>query len=341
MIKLLHKRPALGLAALTVGLAAATAGLGASAGVAGPAPCQTKNARTGIEYKGASALTNAITDAVSGDTISIWGTCYGNFRVNQNLTLRGQGKNATLDGNKQGRVLRIGGGTTTIRDLTITNGQTTSLGGGIYVITAAVLMNVGVVGNAAGTNNFGGGIEADFHSSLTLINSTVSGNTAGGSGGIDMFMAKASLTNSTVSGNHATGAATDGCLFGGVIYSCAGGIWNYHGTLALTNSVVSGNAADYRGGGMRNDATLDAGGTPTDGITILSGTTRLTSNTAGNQGGGIWANVAKGVFAADGTATYADPITAATLPAWTGSVAGNAPDQCSPALTIGSTTCAT
>lgn len=340
-MRILRKRSAFGLAAFTAGLAAATAGLVASAAVAGPAPCQTKNVRTGIEYKGASALTNAITAAASGDTINIWGTCYGNFRVNQDLTLRGQGKNATLDGNRQGRVLRIGGGTVTVRDLTITNGQTTSLGGGIYVGTAAVLTNVRVAGNSAGTNNFGGGIEADFHSSLTLVDSTVSGNTAGGSGGIDMFMAKASLTNSTVSGNHATGATTDGCAFGGTFYSCAGGIWNYHGTLALTNSIVSANTAAYRGGGMRNDATLDGAGNPTDGITILSGSTKISSNTAGDQGGGIWANVAKGIFAADGTATYPDPITAATLPAWTGSVTGNNPDQCFPAVTIGSTACGT
>jgi hypothetical protein len=329
----------LGFAAITTGLAAATAALVASAAVAGPPPCQTKNVQTGIEYKGASALTDAIAQAGSGNTITIWGTCYGNFRVNQDLTLRGQGKNATLDGNQQGRVLRIGGGTVTVRDLTITNGKTTSLGGGVYVGTAAVLINVLVTGNAAGANNFGGGIEADFHSSLTLVNSTVSGNTAGGSGGIDMFMAKASLVNSTVTGNHATGATTDGCLFDGVIYSCAGGIWNYHGTLALTNSSVSGNDAAYRGGGMRNDATLDGGGNPTDGITLLAGTSAIRSNTAGNQGGGIWANVAKGVFAADGTAAYTDPISGATLPAWTGSIAGNTPDQCSPTLTIGSTTC--
>jgi large repetitive protein len=335
------KRSAFGLAALTLGLATVTAALIASAAVAAPPPCQTKNVRTGIEYKGASALANAITDAASGDTINIWGTCYGNFRVNQTLTLSGKGKNATLDGNQTGRVLRIGGGTVTARDLRITNGKTTSLGGGIYVGTAAVLINVLVVGNEGGANNFGGGIEADFHSSLTLINSTVSGNTAGGSGGIDIFMAEVSLTNSTVSGNHATGATTDGCAFDSVIYSCAGGIWNYHGALALTNSVVGDNTADYRGGGMRNDATLDAGGNPTDGITILSGTTKISFNTAGNQGGGIWANVANGVFAADGTATYTDPISGATLPAWTGSITGNTPDQCSPTLTIGSTTCGT
>jgi nitrous oxidase accessory protein NosD len=135
-----HKRPALGLAALIAGVAAASTVLVTSAAVAAPPPCQAKNVGTGVEYKGASALANAIVAASAGDTISVWGTCYGNFRVNQDLTLRGQGKNATLDGNKQGRVLRIGGGTVTVRDLEITNGQTTSLGGGIYVGTAAVLI---------------------------------------------------------------------------------------------------------------------------------------------------------------------------------------------------------
>jgi len=179
-----------------------------------------------VEYKGASALSSAITEAASGDTISIWGTCYGNFTVDKDLTLRGQAKNATLDGNKQGRVLRINAGTTNIRNLTITNGQTSSLGGGIYVATAAVLVNVVVTGNSAGPTQFGGGIEADG-SSLTLIDSTVSGNTAGGSGGIDMFRAKATLINSTVTGNRATRApstVSDGCNFAGLYYSCAGGI---------------------------------------------------------------------------------------------------------------------
>ncbi len=316
MVQIRGRRTVLGPAAFALGLVAISVVLIAPAAVAGPPPCQTKNVRTGVEYKGASSLTTAIADAASGDTISIWGTCYGNFIVGKDLTLRGKGKNATLDGNKLGRVLRINSGTTSIRDLTITNGQTTSLGGGIYARpgTTAVLVNVLVTGNAAGANNFGGGIEADENSRVTLIDSTVSGNTAGGSGGIDMFFSKVSLINSSVTANEATGATSDGCLFDGVIRSCAGGIWNYHGRLALTNSTVSGNTADYRGGGMRNDATLESG-TPTDGITILSGTTKISSNTAGNQGGGIWANTNAGVFAADGTTTYKDPISGATLSA--------------------------
>jgi hypothetical protein len=176
----------------------------------------------------------------------------------------------------------------------------------------------------------------------------VSGNSAGSSGGIDMFRAKATLVNSTVTGNHATRAPSadpDGCGFGDplVLYACAGGIWNYQGTLALVNSSVSGNTAAFRGGGIASYVRF-VSGNPVSGLTLLSGTTSIASNTAGDQGGGIWANTAIssttiGGVAADGTATYKDPITGSTLPAWTGSVSGNAPDQCSPALTIRSATC--
>jgi predicted outer membrane repeat protein len=333
--------------AVALGLAASSIMLVAPAAVAGPAPCQTKNVRTGVEYKGASSVATAITAAAPGDTIAIWGTCYGNFTVGKDLTLRGQGKNATLNGNQQGRVLRINAGTTNIRNLTITGGQTAGLGGGIYVVSAAVLVDVVVTGNSAGATQFGGGIEADG-SSLTLIDSTVSGNTAGSSGGIDMFRAKATLINSTVTGNHATrapGTEPDGCGFGDplVIYSCAGGIWNYQGTLALVDSTVSGNTAAYRGGGLASYVRF-VSGNPVSGLTILSGTASISSNTAADRGGGIWANTTFasttiGVVAADGTATYKDPIGGSTLPAWTGSISGNTPDQCSPTLTIGGATC--
>jgi hypothetical protein len=342
---------ACGIAASALAAVALAAALVAPAAVAAP-PCHTKNVGTDTEYKGPSSLADAIADASAGDTVRVWGTCHGNFVIAKDLTLQGKGGTPTLDGDQAGRVLRISSGTTTLRDLKITNGKTSSLGGGIYVGTAAVLDHVLVTGNAAGLNSFGGGIEADFHSRLTLVDSDVSGNTAGSSGGIDMFMATASITDSTVSGNEATGATTDGCLFD-VIRTCAGGIWNYHGTLALTDSNVTGNSAGYRGGGMRNDATF-AGGVPTDGVTILAGSAAITSNTAGDQGGGIWASgrVANStpppatlpfdpngsVQAADGT-TAEDPISGDTLPQWTGSISGNSPDQCFPALTIGTFSC--
>lgn len=331
---------------LALGLVVLGAVIYAPLAGAGPAPCQTKNVRTGIEYKGASSLASAITAANASDTIGVWGTCYGNFTAGRDLTLQGQGKNATLDGDKQGTVLSINAGTTTIRDLTITNGHTAGAGGGIYVVTSAVLVNVRVSGNSAGEKLFGGGIEADFGSSVRLINSEVSGNSAGSSGGIDMFRASVYLNHSTVSGNHATrdaGADPDGCGFGTTVYSCGGGIWNYQGTLILVDSTVSGNTAAYRGGGVVNYVRF-VGGFPTTGLTVLSGSTSIRSNDASDAGGGIYANSdvhssTYGVVAADGTATFLDPISGAALPAWTGSVSGNTDDQCSPTLTIGSTTC--
>jgi hypothetical protein len=343
--------------ALMVALMAPTAS-------ATPPPCQTKNQRTGVEYKGASALATAITAAAGGDTINVWGTCFGNFALNKDLTLQGRGRGATLDGNQTGRVLNITTGTTaTIRALTITNGRRDGLGGGIYVRpdATAVLVDSAVTGNTGGAKSIGGGIEADEGSSLWLMRSVVSGNSAGSSG-IDMFFATVSLIDSRVTGNHATRppgpreTGADGCGFGDplVLYACAGGIWNYHGTLALTNTTVSSNTAAYRGGGLRTDATLDAG-SPIDGITTLSGSTAITSNTAANQGGGIWAAARvpdpahPGEFlpadpngtvqAADGTASHTDPISGATLPAWIGSLSGNTPDQCFPTLTLGTHSC--
>jgi hypothetical protein len=339
------------LAAVAVALVAIAVTFVVPAAVGGQPSCAVSNTRN---HKGFSSLQQAVDAAKAGDTLEVKGTCVGSTTVDRDITLSGVTNNAfpgppTLDGNAQGRVLSINSGTTTIRNLTITNGRTTGLGGGIYVATAAVLIDVLVTGNSAGATQIGGGIEADLGSKLTLVDSTVSGNTAGSSGGIDMFRATATLINSSVTANHATRAPSsepDGCGFGDplVVYSCAGGIWNYQGTLALVDSTVSGNTAAYRGGGIASYVRFFANGTPRSGLTILSGVTSIGSNTASDRGGGIWANTAIssstiGVVAADGTATYRDPIAGSTLPAWTGAVSGNTPDQCSPVLTIGSTTC--
>src|SRR5262245_59647076 len=322
----------------------------APAGGAASPTCAVSNVRTHKDYGSVQAAADA---AKAGDTLEVKGTCVGTTSVQRNIALQGVTNkafpgNPTLDGNEQVTVLTITGGTTTIRGLTITNGRTSGLGGGVYVASAAVLDDVLVTGNSAGAVQFGGGIEADSGSSLTLIDSTVSGNSAGSSGGIDMFRAKATLINSTVTGNHATRAAGPtgtggGCTFDDVDYACAGGIWNYQGTLALVDSAVTENTAVYRGGGIVSYVRI-VGGNPVSGLTILSGTTSISSNTALDSGGGIFVNnpittSTVGVHAADGTATYKDPITGTTLPSWTGGVSGNTPDQCSASLTIGSTIC--
>jgi nitrous oxidase accessory protein NosD len=315
------RRKSLSLVSTLLAIAAVVAAFCTPAALAGPRTCVAQNAGTTTEY---GDLAAAIAAASAGDTINVSGTCHGNFQIDKNLTFQGQGSNPTLDGDYAFRVLTITTGTTTIHDLKIQHGQMTgrfpeNAGGGIYVGSAAVLDNVVVSENSVDPNNFGGGIEADLGSMLTLTDSTVKENVAGSSGGIDMFRAKASLIRSVVTDNTAKQASIDGCAFGDNVYSCAGGVWNYQGTLALTDSAITGNRGGYRGGGIRNDVRL--------------------------SGGGIWTNAATGldanggIRAADGTATYLDPVSNTTLPAWTGSVFGNHPDQCSPAIVIGTVSC--
>ncbi len=302
--------------------------------IAGPPACHTKNVRTGIEYEGATPLATAITAANAGDTINVWGTCKGNFTVSKSLTLKGQNKNAILDGNKSGTVLHITDGTTTVDGLKITNGVADvsspdnggdcCVGGGIAVsgdTAGARVLNSLVTGNSASL--FGGGIDVD-EGTLTLVNSTVSSNTADqGSGGIDTDFGTVSLTGSTVSGNTVTNGS-------------AGGIWSFGATLTLNNSTISGNSASNpsstlaRGGGIRNQSELNDNGTSdpsddtvkTQATLTLSGTTTIKGNQA-EQGGGISNRPLSTVLASN----------------WTGSISGNTPDQCNPTLTIGTTIC--
>jgi hypothetical protein len=80
---------------------------------------------------------------------------------------------------------------------------------------------------------------------LTLNNSTVSGNTASGSnvlGGGILNQGALTITNSTISGNTVSGQGSDG-----------GGIANGPNSMVtLTNSTISGNTSSSKGGGISN-----------------------------------------------------------------------------------------
>jgi hypothetical protein len=97
---------------------------------------------------------------------------------------------------------------------------------------------------------------------LTLSNSTVSGNSAFLGGGI-VNLGTLTLNNSTVSGNSA---------------DTGGGIVNF-GTLSLNNSTVSGNSAGGDGGGIYNFAFAD---------TLSISNSTVSGNSASGKGGGIY-----------------------------------------------------
>ncbi len=123
-------------------------------------------------------------------------------------------------------------GDTTITNSIIRNnisaGGVFSNGGGIENFGDLTIMNSTISGNSGGN---GGGIFNQFAPApgLTLINSTVSGNTATFGGGIRNQFSAATLNNSTISNN--TGSS-DG-----------GGIWHdgAPGVVNVKNTIIAGN----------------------------------------------------------------------------------------------------
>jgi hypothetical protein len=162
----------------------------------------------------------------------------------------------TVDGGNVFRVFHATSGTSTLDSLTIAKGygvnrdapSTPGKGGGLFISSGATVhvTDSTLSGNAAG-NTFGESPPATFGGAVfnagtvTLSNSTLSGNSARSGGGL-YNAGTATLTNTTLSGNRAT-------EFGG-------GVVNYTGdTLTLINSTISGNTATFGGGGVFNNGT--------------------------------------------------------------------------------------
>jgi hypothetical protein len=222
------------------------------------------------------AAINQANTAAGADVINFTGSIFkdaipdqitltsGQLTISSDITITGTGASKlSISGNNNSRVFGITSGNVTISGLLITQGNASgNSGGGISNSGTLTLKNSTISGNTAG---FGGGI-ANF-GTLTLNNSTVSGNTAGGrnfssGGGIENSFGTLTLNNSTVSGNTATNG---------------GGISNFGGTLTLKSSTISGNTA-INGGGIYNFGTLVLKNS------ILSG------NKATSAGGGIYNN---------------------------------------------------
>jgi predicted outer membrane repeat protein len=146
----------------------------------------------------------------------------------------------------------------TIKDSTVRRNISSGSGGGIATSGTLTVTNSTISGNTA--FSFGGGIEAN---TVTLTNSMVSGNTAATDNAGGISAGTAILTNSTVSGNSAFGTG--------------GGIAAF--TATLNRSTVSGNTAGIDGGGIRA-------------VTATLTNSTVSGNTAQGNGGGIWATTA-------------------------------------------------
>jgi PA domain len=359
----MHRRSLL-LALTLAALAAATLAISAPTMGASPPSCAVSNTRT---HKGYDSLQAATAAAKAGDTVEVKGTCVGNTTVGKNIRITGVTNNAfpgppTLDGGGTGTVLQVASGTkTTIDGLTITNGA--SLLNGVFQVGATAVNYVSIGGSilpaTSGTEDYvfvgracnGDPLQADPSGKVALIirgtcffsdkgaNVAAAGATAavifnnptqpGAFPQAVQLVNPVSIPVVGISNAPGTAMGASGQLSWTNTTSfpqgCRGGGICNSGTLALVNSLLSGNLGTY-GGGVRNEGTL-----------TLAGST-IISNNRGTFGGGI-NSTAGSVQAANGTSTYPDPITGATLPAWTGSVSGNFLLNCDPTITLGTGTC--
>lgn len=186
----------------------------------------------------------------------------GNMKLVRSLVSR------NVSGTDGGGIFMAGDSVLTVTDSTVRRNIAAGDGGGIFAgesvgVSAgtATLINSTVSGNSAGNN--GGGISAF---TATLTRSTVSGNAAADfGGGIAAFTA--TLTGSTISDNavrntdsqgggiSAGGATLTNCTVNGNTCGFLGGGIR-GGTATLTNCTVSGNSAASGGGIGATNATL-------------------------------------------------------------------------------------
>jgi hypothetical protein len=198
-------------------------------------------------------LQNDINSAPYGATIVINGVCFGNYTVSgRTLTLLGGSFGAGLNGRGTGTTLVVEyGADVTVRNLTITNGNSPD-GGGVDVYESTLTMtNSTVKGNRSA---IGGGIRVEGNSSVSLTGVTVTRNQADyEGGGIAVGESELSMTASTVSLNKVTGS---GLEYGG------GGIWLGTANALLTSTKVTTNTSSDYGGGIADYGACQAIQTP-------------------------------------------------------------------------------
>ena len=233
---------------LTLGLLAGVLPLGAATHIV-----------TNTSDSGPGSLRQAIAQASAGDTIqfslpnpSTITLTSGELLLDKNLTITGPGAaQLAVSGNQPSRLFEIGAGATvTLSGLTMENGYDTSDygGGGLLNHGTLTLINSTVAGNSVDSavgneNSDGGGLYND--GTLTLTNSTITGNSAAEGGGL-YNDGPLTLTNSTIAGNTAT--------YGGGLFNSSGDAGN-QGALTLKSTLLAGNGSggncyfDSRSGG--------------------------------------------------------------------------------------------
>ncbi|MBI4732327.1 MAG: sortase [Chloroflexi bacterium] len=251
--------------------------------------------REAIIAANAAAGNDTITVPAGTYTLTIAGTgedatATGDLDITSNITINGAGAGSTIIqagtigypgvANGIDRVFHVTGAfTVNISGVTVRNGSVAGAtdGGGLYNDGGTLtITNSTFSGNSTSGGN-GGGL-FNFFGSTTMNNSTFSSNSAsdpsfggGGNGGGLFNTGNLTVTNSTFSGNSASDPS-----FGG------GGIYSDFGTVTISNSTFSSNTTAGSGGGLLN--TFDSSSTITN--STFSGNGASASNGGGSRQGG-------------------------------------------------------
>jgi hypothetical protein len=298
--------PATTFGTFSVGISAITTVTSA----ADDGPGTLRQALADINLAGAPATINFDTMGVfaSAQTITL---TTGELSVGQSVTLIGTGVNQlTISGNVNSRIFNIFNSDKLINftasNLTIRDGkqfESTNDGGAIYnngealVLNNVVLVNnstagsggaiysqggtvnltqvVGDGNSATGRAGTGGFLFINTGGTVSLAQSSITGNTSFAGGGA-FYIAGAStitLDRSTVANNHSLGNS-----FGGGFYMGAGT------TLTASNTTISRNSASLSGGGIRlSNVTITL-----DSCTVAENVARNRTPSGVSGGGGIY-----------------------------------------------------
>ncbi|HEX6014548.1 MAG TPA: right-handed parallel beta-helix repeat-containing protein, partial [Geminicoccaceae bacterium] len=183
----------------------------------------------------AAADTIRFATGLEGQTLVLTG---GELTLSRDVRIDGDrnddGQAVTLDGNDNGRLLRITGGGTDVAlaDLTLTNGQTDQDGGAIFLDGRSLRLDGCTIRDCRTTdaNAEGGGIFATGGGRVTVADSAILNNFGyGGGGGI-------------VADSNVSLVVRDSELSGNVGFTGAGAIGVQDGSsLVLEDSVLTGN----------------------------------------------------------------------------------------------------
>lgn len=224
--------------------------------------------RAAIQEANASFVAETITLSAGTYKLTIEGSdeesaVTGDLDILSTITIQGSGSSvSTVDGNDIDRVFDVReAGVLEIVGVTITGGSDFH-GGGISNSGDLTLINSTVSNNSATTNGHGGGIYQDSNkANLTLNNSHVCDNEAQDGGAIYFWRSgTATINNSTICRNNG----------GGIYTTAVGGGFN----LTINDTLITDN--QIRLGGIR-----------VRGATITINRSTISNNQASNDGGGI------------------------------------------------------